>query len=99
MAAADTVSNGARTERHGQRNAGLCHETLERMIMNWDTLKGKWKEVSGKVKEKWGKLTDDDISVIAGKRDQLVGKLQQRYGYEKQRAEKELDEFARTLKE
>ena len=67
--------------------------------MNWDTLKGKWKQVSGKVKEKWGKLTDDDLTAIAGKRDQLLGKLQQRYGYEKQQAEKELDDFARTLNE
>jgi uncharacterized protein YjbJ (UPF0337 family) len=74
-------------------------KTVGRTTMNWDTLKGKWKQLSGKVKEKWGKLTDDDLTAIAGKRDQLVGKLQQRYGYEKQQAEKELDDFARTLKE
>ncbi len=65
--------------------------------MNWDTFKGEWKQVTGKVKEKWGKLTDDDLTAIAGKKDQLVGKLQERYGYEKDQAERELDEFARTL--
>jgi uncharacterized protein YjbJ (UPF0337 family) len=48
------------------------------------------------VKAKWGKLTDDDLDVIAGKKDQLVGKLQKEYGYQKDQAEKELDEFCRT---
>jgi uncharacterized protein YjbJ (UPF0337 family) len=65
--------------------------------MNWDTIKGQWKELSGKVKEKWGKLTDDDLTAIGGKKDQLVGRLQQRYGYGKEQAEKELDEFTRNL--
>ena len=65
--------------------------------MNWDQIKGNWKQVRGKVKEKWGKLTDDDLTAIAGLRDQLAGKLQERYGYQKDRAERELDEFSRTL--
>ncbi len=67
--------------------------------MNWDQIKGSWKQVSGKFKEKWGKLTDNDLTTLAGKRDQLVGKIQQQYGYEKAQAERELDEFAKTLKE
>lgn len=66
--------------------------------MNWDQIKGDWKQVTGKVKEKWGKLTDDDLTTIAGKRDQLAGLIQQRYGYAKEQAEKELDEFTRALK-
>jgi uncharacterized protein YjbJ (UPF0337 family) len=65
--------------------------------MNWDTIKGQWKQFQGKVKEKWSKLTDDDLGVIAGKKDQLVGKLQERYGYKKDQAEKELDEFLRAI--
>jgi uncharacterized protein YjbJ (UPF0337 family) len=66
--------------------------------MNWDQIAGNWKQVKGTVKEKWGKLTDDDLTTIAGKRDQLAGLLQEKYGYEKEQAEKELDEFLRSLK-
>jgi uncharacterized protein YjbJ (UPF0337 family) len=65
--------------------------------MNWDRISGSWKQFAGKVREKWGKLTDDDLEQIAGKRDQLAGKLQQRYGYAKDQAERELDEFAKSL--
>lgn len=64
--------------------------------MNWDQIKGNWKQFTGKVKEKWGKLTDDDLTAAAGHRDQLLGLLQKRYGYAKERAEKELDEFTHT---
>ena len=65
--------------------------------MNWDKVKGDWKQFKGKVKEKWGQLTDDDLTAAAGQRDQLAGKLQERYGYGKEQAERDLDEFARTL--
>lgn len=63
--------------------------------MNWDRVKGSWKELKGKVKEKWGKLTDDDLTTIAGQRDQLLGKLQQQYGYTRDQAEREVDDFLR----
>jgi uncharacterized protein YjbJ (UPF0337 family) len=66
--------------------------------MNWDQLEGKWKQYSGKVKEKWGKLTDDDLEVVRGRRDQLIGKIQERYGIAKQEAEKQVDEFARSFR-
>lgn len=66
--------------------------------MNWDQIQGDWKQLTGKVKEKWGKLTDDDLTIVAGKRDQLAGILQKRYGYAKERVEKELDEFLNALK-
>jgi uncharacterized protein YjbJ (UPF0337 family) len=65
--------------------------------MNWDQIKGDWKQLSYKLKEKWGKLTDDDLIKIDGKRLQLSGVLQQRYGYNKQRAETELDKFVMRL--
>lgn len=65
--------------------------------MNSDQLEGKWKQVKGSVKQKWGKLTDDDIDVIAGKRDQLIGKLQERYGFAREQAEKQADEWVRTV--
>jgi uncharacterized protein YjbJ (UPF0337 family) len=65
--------------------------------MNWDSVEGDWKHFTGKVKEKWGKLTDDDLTVIQGKRDQLSGKLQEKYGYAKEEAEKQLDNFIKTM--
>jgi uncharacterized protein YjbJ (UPF0337 family) len=58
--------------------------------MNKDTLKGDWSMIKGKLKEKWGKLTDDDLTEINGKREQLVGKIQKRYGLAKEKAEQEL---------
>ena len=65
--------------------------------MNWDQLEGKWKQYKGHVKEKWGKLTDDDLDVVGGKRQQLVGKIQEHYGLAKNAAEKQVDEFVTAL--
>ncbi len=65
--------------------------------MNWDQIAGNWKQFKGKVQEKWGKLTDHDMTVLEGKREQLVGMLQERYGIAKEEAEAELDRFARSI--
>jgi uncharacterized protein YjbJ (UPF0337 family) len=65
--------------------------------MNWDRISGQWKQYKGKAKEKWGQLTDDEIDIIAGKRDQLVGKVQERYGIARDQAEKEVDQWGNTL--
>jgi uncharacterized protein YjbJ (UPF0337 family) len=65
--------------------------------MNWDQVEGKWKQASGMVKEKWGKLTDSDLTVIGGKRDQLIGRIQERYGIAKEEAQKQVDEFTNAL--
>jgi len=65
--------------------------------MNWDRIEGNWVEFKGKVRERWGKLTDDDLDVIAGKREQLIGVLQQRYGYAKDSLERELRDFEKEL--
>jgi len=51
--------------------------------MNWDQIEGKWKEMKGRLREKWGNLTDNDLEMIAGRRDQLIGRLQIRYGLAK----------------
>ena len=59
----------------------------------WDRVEGSWKEFQGKVKEQWGKLTDDDFDVIAGKRDQFLGKLQERQGIAKEVAEQQLTDW------
>ena len=61
--------------------------------MNWDTVKGDWKQFKGKVKESWGKLTDDELDVIAGKRDQLLGKIQETYGIKRMDANREVEQF------
>jgi len=67
--------------------------------MNWDRIEGNWKQLKGKAKVRWGKLTDDQFDVIAGKREQLVGRVQERYGIAKEEAEKQVDHFAASLKE
>jgi len=67
--------------------------------MNWDRLQGNWKQVTGKAKEQWGKLTDDDLSVVAGRRDQLAGKIEERYGVAKEEAEKQVAAWERTATE
>ncbi len=66
--------------------------------MNWDQIAGNWKQAKGVVREKWGKLTDDDVDVIAGKRDILLGKIQERHGIAREVAEKELKEWEASLK-
>jgi uncharacterized protein YjbJ (UPF0337 family) len=65
--------------------------------MNWQQIEGKWDFAKGKLREKWGKLTDDDIDVIAGKRDQLIGRLKERYGMQKDAAEKEINNWLDTI--
>ena len=63
--------------------------------MNSDRIEGNWKQLTGKVKEQWGKLTDDDLDVIAGKRDQLLGRIQERHGIAKDEAERQVETFER----
>jgi uncharacterized protein YjbJ (UPF0337 family) len=58
--------------------------------MNWDRIEGHWKQLTGQAKEQWGKLTNDDIDVVAGRRDQLAGKIQERYGVAKDEAERQI---------
>ena len=61
--------------------------------MDWNRVEGNWKQFTGKVKEQWGQLTDDDLIVINGRRDQLDGKLQERYGYDKEQVRKNVDDW------
>ena len=63
--------------------------------MKADQVAGNWKQLKGKLKEKWGKLTDDDLTVLEGRAEQLAGILQKRYGYAKEQAEKEAENFHR----
>jgi uncharacterized protein YjbJ (UPF0337 family) len=61
--------------------------------MNWDRVEGNWKQAKGKVKEKWGKLTDDQLDVIGGRREQLLGVLQESYGIAKDEAERQINDW------
>lgn len=61
--------------------------------MNKDIFAGKWKQFRGEVKKRWGKLTDDDLDQVEGSYDKFLGRMQERYGYAKERAEHELDEL------
>lgn len=65
--------------------------------MNWDLVKGKWKQAKGQCQQKWGQLTNDEMDVIDGERDQLIGKIQERYAIAKEEAEKQVAEFEKSF--
>ena len=67
--------------------------------MNWDIVQGNWEQVKGKVQKQWGALTSDDLDTIRGQKNELVGKLRERYGWAKEDAEQKADDFVRTLRE
>jgi uncharacterized protein YjbJ (UPF0337 family) len=67
------------------------------VTMNWDRVQGNWKQFKGQAQQKWGKLTDDDLDVIEGKRTELAGRLQERYGYAKDEAEKNIDTWLNSI--
>jgi uncharacterized protein YjbJ (UPF0337 family) len=61
--------------------------------MNWDQIEGKWDQFTGKLRQSWAKLTDDDLEYMKGSRDRAVGRLKERYGLEKEDAERQLDDL------
>jgi len=65
--------------------------------MNKDIIAGKWTQLKGKAQARWGDLTDDDFDVAEGNTEYLAGKLQERYGWDRKRAEREIEEFSKTL--
>lgn len=67
--------------------------------MNWDRIEGNWKQFKGGVKSQWAKLTDDQLELIAGRRDQLAGKIQETYGISKEATEKQISAWQSRLKE
>jgi uncharacterized protein YjbJ (UPF0337 family) len=67
--------------------------------MNWDRIEGNWKQFKGNVKQQWGKLTDDELDVIAGKRGNLAGKIQDAYGTSKDETEKQLADWQKRMKQ
>jgi uncharacterized protein YjbJ (UPF0337 family) len=83
------IAGGARSAR--RKTIDECGGSA----MNWDQIEGNWMKAKGKLRQQWGKLTDDDIDVIDGKREELAGRLQARYGYQKEQAEKAIDDWMR----
>lgn len=65
--------------------------------MNWEQIQGNWKQLTGQAKEQWGKLTDDDMTTVEGQRDQLVGRIQERYGIAKEQAEEQVARWEKSL--
>ena len=61
--------------------------------MNSDTIEGQWKQMKGKARQQWGKLTDDDLDRVQGKREELTGLVQEKYGYARDQAKREVDAF------
>jgi uncharacterized protein YjbJ (UPF0337 family) len=72
-------------------------QPFRRNAMNWDQIEGRWTELKGKAKASWGEMSDDELDQIAGKRDQMIGKLQTKYGISKEEAEKRADDWARSI--
>jgi uncharacterized protein YjbJ (UPF0337 family) len=65
--------------------------------MSWDRISGNWTQWKGRVRERWGKLTDDELDVVGGRRDQLSGRIQEAYGLDKDEAERQLRNWERNL--
>ena len=68
-------------------------------MVNWDQIKGSWNQAKGRVKEKWGQLTDDDLTMIEGQRDQLVVRIQERYGIAREEADRQVSDWERTYRQ
>jgi uncharacterized protein YjbJ (UPF0337 family) len=81
------------------RAATPCREIERGNAMNQDIIAGNWKQLKGKIQAKWGDLTDDDFKVAQGNAEYLEGKLQERYGYDRDRAHTEVEDFRRSLRD
>jgi uncharacterized protein YjbJ (UPF0337 family) len=81
-------SRGATRTNHFEQEDGQ---------LNWDQVKGNWKQLKGKAQQAWGDFTDDELDVIEGKREELVGRLHSKYGYTKEKAEEEADSWIQKL--
>jgi uncharacterized protein YjbJ (UPF0337 family) len=78
------------------RYSGGILKIWRQCTMDWNRIEGNWKEATGKIKQKWGQLTDDDLAQVNGQRDQLEGKIQQRYGLAKDMVRKNVDDWLKA---
>jgi uncharacterized protein YjbJ (UPF0337 family) len=67
--------------------------------MNWEQIQGKWAQLKGKARQQWSKLTDDDLEYIGGTKDRFIGKIQERYGFEKERAQRDVENWLETQRD
>jgi uncharacterized protein YjbJ (UPF0337 family) len=81
-----------------RRATEAVNDKKETIMANDDVFEGRWKQIKGDAKRFWGNLTDDDLDRSEGNRDKLVGALQERYGWEKSRAESDFDRFLESLR-
>src|SRR5687768_1961659 len=98
LLADDTSKRGAGNARTVQLTRGTRLARFivrEETVMNEDILKGKWRQLKGEVKSQWGKLTDDDLDRVEGDAEKLIGRVQERYGYQRDEAKREVDDFFR----
>ena len=93
MVALHLPHSGKSSHPEAKRHLKNIMKGNDMTAINKDTIEGNWKQFKGKVKEQWGKLTDDDLDVIAGKRDQLVGRLQERAGIARDEAEQQVKDW------
>jgi len=98
---ASAQSSSVRPGHHGGSDlvvrSGRYFANVKDTDMNWDRIEGNWKQFKGNVKEQWGKLTDDQLDVIAGKRDHLAGRIQESYGITKDETEKQLADWQKHM--
>jgi len=87
-------ASNPRSNQSGSDALPPCDEqSTGESVMDWNRVEGNWKQGKGKIREQWGRLTDDDLDVIAGKRDQLEGKIQERYGVAKDQVRRDVDDW------
>jgi len=88
-------SHAAEGTKNIVNGRGVGVRSEEETKVDWNIIEGRWKELKGHAREEWGKLTDDELEEVGGKKDRLVGKLQQKYGYASDEADRRADEWAK----
>jgi uncharacterized protein YjbJ (UPF0337 family) len=92
-----TLAMAATGDGQMTRTTPQATTTPLRLALNWDEVSGRWKQFTGKARQNWGKLTDDDLEVAKGRREELVGKIQERYGISKDEANRQVDSWIKSL--
>lgn len=85
--------------REKEAPASPINMLIAGVVMNWNVIEGNWNQYKGQIKAQWGKLTDDHLDVIAGKRDQLAGQIQESYGVAQDEADKQITSFEKYLRD